>query len=375
MNITINSPYNFSLPYSFRNNQLINDLSQPINNEILINQNLPSPCNSNKLCIDQLSAPYLYSSSQNESTILDQNNLCQLDINRRFKFDESIIPLNQTINSLPSVQYQRNTNYQNEQTHPDQKSYDVEFSMTQNRSVYQKFINSINNTPSSNGNASFNLTATIPNNHSSNHHFYQMNTNGDNYIMSKSHIETYEPENSNYMKYNSLQRKSLNRNSMTTDYNRFNTVKTSMELNSLPMEYSPFNNKDNQSSVRHDGQRLIQDFDFNLLPDHLTLNGQLNQTSINNTTVSQISNIYSTGSHNDDISNDNSQFRNTKHSLNQENIHQSPSPYKNTDLLFNNYNSTMTIVKNNDQDTLSSWDENLEFHITTDLELLTSTEV
>lgn len=236
MNITINSPYNFSLPYSFRNNQLINDLSQPINNEILINQNLPSPCNSKKLCIDQLSAPYLYSSSQNESTILDQNNLCQLDINRRFKFDESIIPLNQTIISLPSVQYQRNTNYQNEQTHPDQKSYDVEFSMTQNRSVYQKFINSINNTPSSNGNASFNLTATIPNNHSSNHHFYQMNTNGDNYIMSKSHIETYEPENSNYMKYNSLQRKSLNRNSMTTDYNRFNTVKTSMELNSLPME-------------------------------------------------------------------------------------------------------------------------------------------
>ncbi|CAH8655572.1 unnamed protein product [Schistosoma haematobium] len=375
MNITINSPYNFSLPYSFRNNQLINDLSQPINNEILINQNLLSPCNSNKLCIDQLSTPYLYSSSQNESAILDQNNLCQLDINRRFKFDESIIPLNQTINSLPSVQYQRNTNYQNEQTHPDQKSYDVEFSMTQNRSVYQKFINSINNTPSSNGNASFNLTATIPNNHSSNHHFYQMNTNGDNYIMSKSHIETYEPENSNYMKYNSLQRKSLNRNSMTTDYNRFNTVKTSMELNSLPMEYSPFNNKDNQSSVRHDGQRLIQDFDFNLLPDHLTLNGQLNQTSINNTTVSQISNIYSTGSHNDDISNDNSQFRNTKHSLNQENIHQSLSPYKNTDLLFNNYNSTMTIVKNNDQDTLSSWDENLEFHITTDLELLTSTEV
>ncbi|CAH8607195.1 unnamed protein product [Schistosoma mattheei] len=155
-----------------------------------------------------------------------------------------------------------------------------------------------------------------------------MNTNGDNHIMSKSHIETYEPENTNYMKYNSLQRKSLDRNSMTTDYNRFNTVKTSMELNSLPMEYSPFNNKDNQSSVRHDGQRLIQDFDFNLLPDHLTLNGQLNQTSINNTTVNQISNIYSTGSHNDDISNDNSQFRNTKHSLKQENIHQSPSPYK-----------------------------------------------
>ncbi|CAH8289222.1 unnamed protein product, partial [Schistosoma bovis] len=126
---------------------------------------------------------------------------------------------------------------------------------------------------------------------------------------------------------------------------------------------------------RHDGQRLIQDFDFNLLPDHLTLNVQLNQTSINNTTVNQISNIYSTGSHNDDIRNDNSQFRNTKHSLKQENIHQPPSPYKNTDLLFNNYNSTTTIVKNNDQDTLSSWDENLEFHITTDLELLTSTEV
>ncbi|VDO63350.1 unnamed protein product [Schistosoma margrebowiei] len=107
----------------------------------------------------------------------------------------------------------------------------------------------------------------------------------------------------------------------------------------------------------------------------MTLNGQLNQTSINNTMANQISNIHSTGSHNDNISNDNFQFRNTKHSLKRGNIRQSPSPYKNTDLLFNNFNSTMTIAKNNDQDTLSNWDENLEFHITTDLELLTSTEV
>ncbi|CAH8663900.1 unnamed protein product [Schistosoma rodhaini] len=380
INVPIIPSYNFSSPYSLQNNQLITDISNSMNNEILLNQNLPSPCNSNKLYIDQISAPYPYSSLQNESIMLNQNNLYKLDTNRTLKFDKSVTPFNQTINSLPSSEYQWNTNHQNGQTHLDQKSYDVELSLTQNHSVYQKFINPINNTSPSNINAFFNLADTILNNHNSNQHFYQMNTNGDNYIMSKSHIGTYEPENSNYMKYNSLQKKSLNRHSMATDYNRSERVKTNMELNSLPMEYSPLNN-DNQSSVNHNGQRLIQDFDFNLLPDHLILNGQVNQTSISNTTVNQISNIYPTGSHNNDVNNDtvqvneNSHITNTKHLSKQGSIHQSPSPYKNTDLLYNNYNSTMTIVKNNDQDTLSNWDENLEFHITTDLELLTSTEV
>ncbi|XP_018653848.1 hypothetical protein Smp_171680 [Schistosoma mansoni] len=380
INVPIIPSYNFSSPYSLQNNQLITDISNSINNEILLNQNLPSPCNSNKLYIDQISAPYPYSSLQNESIMLNQNNLYKLDTNRTLKFDKSVTPFNQTINSLPSSEYQWNTNHQNGQTHLDQKSYDVELSLTQNHSVYQKFINPINNTSSSTINASFNLADTILNNHNSNQHFYQMNANGDNYIMSKSHIGTYEPENPNYMKYNSLQKKSLNRHSMATDYNRSERVKTNMELNSLPMEYSPLNN-DNQSSVNHNGQRLIQDFDFNLLPDHLILNGQVNQTSISNTTVNQISNIHPTGSHNNDVNNDtvqvneNSHFTNTKHLSKQGSIHQSPSPYKNTDLLYNNYNSTMTIVKNNDQDTLSNWDENLEFHITTDLELLTSTEV